>query len=62
MALMPRQKSSWAGFGVFEARDLNQAIQLMSKHPALKSGIVEIRPAADLNQMIRESERRSQQK
>jgi hypothetical protein len=51
-------KEQLGGFGAFEATDLNHAIQLMSKHPAVKSGIIEIRPAADLNEMIRESERR----
>jgi hypothetical protein len=51
-------KEQLGGFGAFEATDLNHAIQLMSKHPAVKSGIVEIRPAADLSEMIRESERR----
>jgi hypothetical protein len=51
-------KEQLGGFGVFEARDLNHAIQLMSKHPAVNSGIVEIRPAEDLSEMIRESERR----
>jgi hypothetical protein len=51
-------KEQLGGFGAFEATDLNHAIQLMSKHPAVKSGIVEIRPAADLAEMIRESERR----
>jgi hypothetical protein len=30
----------------------------MSKHLAVKSGIVEIRPAEDLSEMIRKSERR----
>jgi hypothetical protein len=56
-------KEQLGGFGAFEATDLNHAIQLMSKHPAVKSGIVEIRPAADLSEMIRESERRrSEQK
>jgi hypothetical protein len=29
-------KEQLGGFGVFEARDLNNAIQLMSKHPAVK--------------------------
>ena len=43
---------------VLEARDLNHAIQLMSKHPGVKAGSFEIRPAADLTEMIRESERR----
>jgi hypothetical protein len=51
-------KEQLGGFGAFEATDLNHAIQLMSKHPAVKAGIVEIRPAADLSEMIRESERR----
>jgi hypothetical protein len=51
-------KEQLSGFGVFEATDLNHAIQLMSKHPAVKSGIVEIRPAEDLSEMIRKSERR----
>jgi len=46
------------GFGVIEALDLNHAIQLMSKHPSLKLGVVEIRPADDLTGMIRESKRR----
>jgi hypothetical protein len=53
-------KEQLGGFGVFEARDLNHAIQLMSKHPAVKSGSIEIRPVDDLSEMIRESERRRQ--
>ena len=51
-------KEQLGGFGVFEARDLNHAIQLMSKHPAVKGGPTEIRPVDDLTEMIRESERR----
>ena len=43
---------------MLEANDLNHAIQLMSEHPAVKGGSVEIRPANDLTEMIRESERR----
>jgi len=30
----------------------------MSKHPAAKTGFIEIRPAEDLNEMIRASEQR----
>jgi hypothetical protein len=30
----------------------------MSKHPGVKAGPFEIRPAADLSEMIRESEQR----
>ncbi len=43
---------------VLEAKDLNHAIQLMSKHPGVRRGPFEIRPAEDLTEMIRESERR----
>jgi len=46
------------GILVLEARDLNHAIQLMSKHPGVKAGPFEIRPAADLTEMIRESKQR----
>jgi len=51
-------KEQLGGFGVFEASDLNHAIQLMAEHPAVKSGIVEIRPAENLAELICESERR----
>ena len=46
------------GILILEARDLNHAIQLMSKHPGVKAGPFEIRPAADLTGMIQESEQR----
>lgn len=51
-------KEQLGGILVLEANDLNHAIQLMSKHPGVKAGPFEIRPTADLNEMIRESERR----
>jgi hypothetical protein len=51
-------KEQLGGILVLEARDLNHAIQLMSKHPGVKAGPFEIRPADDLTEMIRESERR----
>ena len=51
-------KEQLGGILVLEATDLNHAIQLMSKHPGVKAGPFEIRPAADLTEMIRESERR----
>src|SRR6266567_3486864 len=50
-------KEQLGGILILEARDLNHAIQLMSKHPGVKAGPFEIRPAADLSKMIRESER-----
>ena len=51
-------KEQLGGILMLEARDLNHAIELMSKHPGVKAGPFEIRPAADLTEMIRESERR----
>jgi hypothetical protein len=51
-------KEQLGGILLLEARDLNHAIQLMSKHPGVKLGPFEIRPVADLTQMIRESEQR----
>ena len=51
-------KEQLGGILVLEARDLNHAIQLLSKHPGVKAGPFEIRPAEDLTAMIRDSERR----
>jgi len=51
-------KEQIGGILILEARDLNHAIQLMSKHPGVQAGPFEIRPAADLTEMIRDSERR----
>ena len=51
-------KEQIGGILILEAHDLNHAIQLMSKHPGVRSGPFEIRPAADLADMIRDSERR----
>ena len=51
-------KEQIGGILILEATDLNHAIQIMSKHPGVKAGPFEIRPAADLSDMIRESEAR----
>ena len=51
-------KEQLGGILILEANDLNHAIQLMSKHPGVKCGPFEIRPAADLTGMIEESEAR----
>ena len=53
-------KEQLGGIQVLEARDLNHAIQLISQCPGVKlqCGTIEIRPAADINEMKRESERR----
>src|SRR5262245_22876597 len=52
-------KEQLGGILVLDAKDLNHAIQLMSKHPGVKAGTVcELRPAADLTEMISESKQR----
>lgn len=51
-------KEQIGGILILEARDLNHAIQLMSRHPGVMAGPFEIRPAADLAALIRESETR----
>jgi hypothetical protein len=55
-------KEQIGGILILEANDLNHAIQLMSRHPGVRMGPFEIRPAADLAGMIRESERRRSKK
>jgi hypothetical protein len=49
-------KEQIGGILILEAKDIDHAIELMSKHPGVRSGPFEIRPAADLSEMIRESE------
>lgn len=52
-------KEQLGGIMILEARDMNHAIQLMSKHPSIRmGGSFEVRPAADLTAMVEESERR----
>jgi len=57
-------KEQLGGILILEARDLNHAIQLISQLPGFKYGLgpIEIRPAADLNEMLtaREQRRRPQ--
>ena len=51
-------KEQLGGILVLEARDLHHAVQLISEHPGVKYGTWEVRPTADLNEMIRKSEER----
>lgn len=51
-------KELLGGLLIIEARDLDQAVQLISNHPGMNMGPWEIRPAADMTPMIRESEAR----
>ena len=51
-------KEQIGGILIMEARDLKHAVELMSKHPGVKSGPFEIRPAADWAGMMEESKKR----
>ncbi|MGZ4788031.1 MAG: YciI family protein [Terriglobales bacterium] len=53
-------KEQIGGILILEARDLDHAVELMSKHPGVNGGpsTFEIRPAADMTEIFRESERR----
>ena len=51
-------KEQLGGILILEANDLNHAIQLMSKHPGVRKGPFEIRPAAEeMNARIAERAR-----
>jgi hypothetical protein len=55
-------KEQLGGILVLEARDMNHAVQLIAEHPALRYGsIFEIRPTADLNEIMKESVERRRQ-
>ena len=51
-------KEQIGGILILEARDRAHAIELMSNHPGVQLGPFEIRPLADLSEMMRDSERR----
>ena len=52
-------KEQLGGILVLEAHDMNHAIQLMSRHPAVKYGtIFEIRPTGDMSEIMKASEQR----
>lgn len=51
-------KEQLGGIMILEARDLDHAVDLISKHPGAMFGPWEIRPAADLTEMVRQSEAR----
>jgi hypothetical protein len=55
-------KEHLGGILVLEARDMNHAVQLMAQHPAHTFGnIFEIRPVADMNEIMKASEQRRSQ-
>jgi hypothetical protein len=51
-------KEQIGGIMILEARDMDHAIELISKHPGARFGPWEIRPAADLGELIRQSQER----
>ena len=51
-------KEHLGGYGIVEAADLDEAIRIIGDHPALKEGVCEVRPLADMSETIRQSERR----
>jgi hypothetical protein len=51
-------KEQVGGILFLEARDLNEAIQLLSQHPGAKFGPWEIRPIEDMTPILRASEER----
>lgn len=57
-------KEQIGGLSILEARDLNHAIQLVSELPGFKFGLgpIEIRPAADLSELVKASEQRRRAK
>jgi len=51
-------KEMLGGLLFLEAKDLQQAIQLISNHPGMNMGPWEVRPIADMTEMIAESAKR----
>ena len=55
-------KEQLGGILILEARDMNHAVQLIGRHPALTYGnIFEIRPVGDMNEVIKASKQRRSQ-
>ena len=48
-------KEVLGGILVLEARDMDHAVELMSKHPGTKAGPFEIRGVEDMTEIIRQS-------
>jgi hypothetical protein len=56
-------KEVLGGFFVFEARDMNHAIELMSKHPGVRFGPFEIRPVDEqISALVAERHQRFEEK
>ena len=58
-------KEQLGGILILEARDLNHALQLLEQHPGgmkYELGPIELRPLADISELVRESEQRRRKK
>ena len=57
-------KEQIGGLSILEARDIDHAIQLVSELPGFKYGLgpIEIRPVADLNDLMQASDERRRAK
>lgn len=51
-------KEVLGGFLLLEARDIDHAVELISKHPGLKTGPFEVRGIEDVSEVIRQSAER----
>jgi hypothetical protein len=51
-------KEQLGGVLILEAKDLDEAIQLISNHPGIAAAGFEIRPIADMSAALQESEKR----
>ena len=51
-------KEQLGGVLILEAKDLDEAIQLISHHPGIAAAGFEIRPIADMSAALQESEKR----
>lgn len=56
-------KEQLGGILILEARDMDEAVQLMAQHPAQTFGnIFEIRPVGDMTEIVKASEQRRARK
>jgi hypothetical protein len=52
-------KEQLGGYFILEADDMTQAVELMSRNPAVRGGAIEIRPVADNSAREADRERRA---
>ena len=54
-------KEQLGGFFVLEARDIDEAVELLSKHPGVRFGPFEVRPADEqINALVAQREQRTE--